>query len=257
MFLDDDIVVAPDNVRRHLAVRAEHASYRDCIVSGHSEFPADLRATLEQSPLGRFRLWMEDVSKTEEARKWGAEGRIMPFGVPTQNLSIGSAFFHELGGFDESFPSIGAEDQDLCWRARRVGCAIVHDYDIRVIHNDQHRDLRALCRREQRGAVGVVCLTRKHADFPKPAAIELNGLVRCHDSPRLIVRKLVRGGLSRRVPLLIAHRIVRGVEAARPGGGWPLEYLYRAVTGLYVFRGIRQGLKLTSREPWDPAIREI
>ena len=62
----------------------------------------------------------------------------------------------------------------------------------------------------------------------------------------LVVRKLSRAFLSRRVPLALAHRLVRLVERARPNGGWPLEFLYRAVGGLYVFRGVRRGLRLTS-----------
>src|SRR5437660_2634257 len=40
MFVDDDIVVAPDNLTRHLAVREQ---YGECIVAGHSEFDPDLR----------------------------------------------------------------------------------------------------------------------------------------------------------------------------------------------------------------------
>ena len=251
MFLDDDIIVARDNVHRHLAVRAKYSRHPDCIVGGHSEFAEDIRAELDRSPFGRFRLWMEDYSKADQARTWGSRGQIQPFGVATQNLSIGRRFFWDLEGFDEQFPSIGAEDQDLCWRARRAGCAIVHDYDIRLIHNDQHRDLRAICRREENGAVGIVCLARKHPDFPQPSTIELNGPLRRNDSPRLALRKLVRATLTRPIPLALAHRVVRGVELVRPNGGWPLEYLYRALTGLYVFRGVRRGLQLTGSTAWS------
>jgi glycosyltransferase involved in cell wall biosynthesis len=246
MFLDDDIIVGPDNVRRHLTVRAEYRQFPESIVGGHPEFDPDVRAALERSPFGRFRLSMEDYAKTDHAQRWGSEGQIQPFGVATANMSISRTFFWGLGGFDEKFPSIGAEDQDLCWRARRAGCAIVHDYSIRVIHNDQHRDLAAICRREENNASGMVYFVRKNPDFPQPSTIEVNGPVRREDPPRLVVRKLVRATLSRALPLALAHRLVRAVEFVRPNGGWPLEFLYRALTGLYVFRGVRKGLRITA-----------
>jgi hypothetical protein len=238
-------------VQRHLAL---HVEYGQSIIAGHSEFAPELRATLGRSAFGRFRLWAEDVAKQDHATRWGSSGRIRPPSAPTQNLSISRQLFWKLGGFDERFP-VGAEDQDLCSRARAAGCAIVQDYDIRVIHNDQHRDLMALCTREERGAIGLVCFARKHPDCPIAPAISMNGPLRRSDPPRIVVRKLVRGALSQRASLWVGHRVVRGIELLRPGGGWPLDFLYRALTGLYVFRGVRRGVQLTAHAEWEPAHR--
>jgi GT2 family glycosyltransferase len=251
VFVDDDIVVSPDNVRRHLATRSE---YGDCIVSGDASFAVDLRSLLESSPFGRFRLWVEDFSKTHHAVSWGSQGRIHPLTVPTGNISIPRDVFSSLGGFDERFP-VGAEDQDLCLRARAAGCAIVHDYDIRVVHNDQHRDLLALCRREERGAIGLVCLARKHPDIPAPPSLALNGPLQATDSPGVVTRKLVRAALSRPRSLWLGYRIVKAVERVRPEGGWPLDLLYRGLTGLYVFRGVRRGFQVTDGTGWKQAHR--
>jgi GT2 family glycosyltransferase len=248
IFVDDDIIVGADNVKRHLAVRD---LYGECVVAGHSEFDPKMREDLLRSPFGRFRLWSEDLVQTEEAARWGTQGRIQVLTVDTNNMSISRRLFWEIGGFDERFP-VGAEDQDLCWRARAVGAAIVRDHRIRVVHNDQHDNLCALCHREERGAIGIVYLSRKHPDFPAPLALHLNGPLRPTDPPRLVARKIVRGVLTRPAALMLAHRAVHAVELLRPNGGWPLEYLYRAVTGLYVFRGIRRGLRLTAGERWAP-----
>ena len=249
IFVDDDIAVRTDNIRRHLAVRE---LYAECVVAGHSEFDPGLREQLVGSPLGRFRLWCEDVVQTYEAGRWGNQGRIEVPTVDTQNLSIRQSLFWRIDGFDERFP-VGAEDQDLCWRAGAAGAVVVRDHDIRVVHNDQHRDLFSLCQREERGAIGIVYLARKHPDFPPPTSLKLNGPLQRADSPRLAVRKILRSAMTRPIALAAAHRLVRAVEIARPRGGWPLEYLYRAITGLYVFRGTRQGLRLTRGQTWGPA----
>lgn len=251
MFVDDDIVVASDNVRQHLVVREV---FGDCIVSGHPEFDPEVRAALARTPFGRYRLFTDEVAMAELASQWGGAGRIQPPTVATQNITIRLETFMRLGGFDERFP-VGAEDQDLCWRAREIGCAIVYDYDIRVIHNDQHRNLLSLCRREERGAIGAVCLARKHPELPTPSALAINGPLRRGDRPRVVVRKLVRSVLSQPAALEAARELVRVAEAVRPNGGWPLEWLYRSVTGLYVFRGVRRGYQITAQRPWLPAHR--
>jgi GT2 family glycosyltransferase len=250
MFVDDDIVVGKDNLRRHEAI---HASHERCVVSGHWEYEPELRRKLESSPLGRWRLSYEDLYNKPNLLDGDAgRGQVHPRTLTSQNLSFKADAFWSLGGFDERFP-VGAEDQDLTWRAARAGQLLVYDYDIRIIHNDQHADLAALCRRQERGAVGTVYFARKNPDSPDFPMVTLNGPVRRGDSARVIARKLSRDVLSRRIPLALLHRAVRAVEVARANGGWPLESMYRAIGGLYVFRGTRRGLGLTSGDVWPHA----
>ena len=250
MFVDDDIVVGKNNLRQHVAI---HEAHEQCVVSGHWEYEPDLRRQLESSSLGRWRLRYEDLYNRPSGVDGDAgHGQVHAKTLTSQNLSFKAESFWSLGGFDERFP-VGAEDQDLTWRARRAGHLLVYDYDIRIIHNDQHSDLLALCRRQERGAIGAVYFSRKNSDVPAFPMVTLNGPVRREDSLRLVLRKLSRSLLSRRVPLALAHALVTAVERARPNGGWPLESLYRAVGGLYVFRGTRRGLRLTSGDTWPPA----
>jgi GT2 family glycosyltransferase len=250
LFVDDDIVVGPSNLRRHEVV---HASHQRCLVAGHWEFDPELRRRLEASPLGRYRLHYEDLyNKPDGLAGDENRGQVHPRTLAASNLSIRARTFWSLDGFDERFP-VGAEDQDLSWRAARAGCLLVYDYDIRVIHNDQHADLVALCRRQERAAIGTVYFAQKNPEIPPVPMLATNGPLRRGDPPRLMLRKLSRAVLSRRVPLALARRVVRLVEMARPDGGWPLEVLYRAVGGLYVFRGVRRGLRLTSGTDWAPA----
>jgi hypothetical protein len=177
------------------------------------------------------------------------EARVHPLTLAAGNLSVRREVFWSLGGFDERFP-VAAEDQDLTWRARRAGCTLVYAYDIPVVHNDQHADLLALCRRQERAAAGMVYFARKNPDAPELPLLELNGPLRPGDSLRLMARKLFRTALSARAPLAMAQMLVSGVEALRPNGAWPLEFLYDAIGGLYVFRGVRRGFRLTSGAAW-------
>lgn len=252
LFIDDDIVVGRDTLDRHQAIHAEHER---CLVSGHWEFDPELRSALERTPLGRFRLEREDAYNHPHGVPVREQsGRVHPLTLAAGNLSIRRDVFWALDGFDESFP-VGAEDQDLSWRARKAGCTLIYDYAIRVIHNDQHTDLEALCRRQERSATGAVYFARKHADAPASAMVTLNAPLSRSDPPRLILRKLFRSVLSRGPVLAVVRRLVKLVESVRAGGGWPLESLYNATSGLYVFRGVRRGFRLTSREPWTPGHR--
>ena len=249
LFVDDDIVVAPSNLRQHQAI---HATHDRCLVSGCWEFDPDLRRRLEASPLGRFRLAYEDRFNKPDGVEDGTTGQVSARTLSAANLSVKADVFRSLGGFDERFP-VGAEDQDLSWRAAEAGCALIYDFDIRVIHNDQHADLIALCNRLERGAAGTVYFARKHPDAGTPAMLDVNGPVRNGDPVRVVVRKASRDALSRRIPLVLAHQLVRLVERVRPNGGPPLDFLYRAVGGLHVFRGVRRGLRLTEGDDWASA----
>jgi GT2 family glycosyltransferase len=250
MFVDDDIVVGKDNLRQHQAI---HFANGRCLVSGHWEFDLGLRARLEDTALGRYRLAYEDLyNRPHGVTAPSHVHRVHPLTLAAANLSVRRDVFWSLDGFDERFP-VGAEDQDLTWRARRAGCTLVYDHDIRVIHNDQHSDLVALCRRQERAAIGIVYFVGKNPDALPVPMLDLNGRLRRSDSPRLIARKISRAALSRSVPLRLVHWLVEGVERLRPNGGWPLEFLYHALGGLYVFRGVRRGLGLTARARWPSA----
>jgi GT2 family glycosyltransferase len=151
MFVDDDIVVGDQNLRQHESI---HSETPRCLVSGHWEFDPQLRTRLESTALGRYRLRYEDrYNKPDGVTATRERGRINPLTLAAANLSIRRDAFRALRGFDERFP-VGAEDQDLTWRARRAGFSLVYDYDIQVIHNDQHADLQSLCRRQGRAATG-------------------------------------------------------------------------------------------------------
>lgn len=250
LFVDDDVVVNRANLGQH---EHHHRVHEPCVVSGHWEFDPMVRTVLQSTALGRYRLRYEDKYNKPNGIIEGANGgAVQPLMLAASNLSVARDRFWLLDGFDERFP-VGAEDWDLTWRARRTGCSLIYDHDIHVVHNDQHRELIALCQRLERAAVGTVYFAKKNTDAPRAAMLDLNGPIQRGDSARLVIRKLTRSLLSESVPLTLAGHIVRLAEKVMPEGGKTLDWLYTALGGLYVFRGVRRGLELTATASWPSA----
>ena len=238
IFVDDDIVVEPSHVRDHLAARTTHG---DPLVNGHWEFPDDLAEAMARTPFGRFRREVEQWVKDGIAAEPLADGCTSPVTVTACNLGIRRELFWDLGGFDESFPYAGCEDQELSHRAVRAGCRLVYDRRIRLVHNDRRLDLHQFCQRQQRGACSAVYLARRHPEeyAGRPLMAE-NGPLRRSDPRRIFVKKLVKQALTWPPSLATVHAGVRALELAAPGSRL-LQRLYWSVCGLYIFLGVREG----------------
>ena len=63
----------------------------------------------------------------------------------TSNLALPTRSFHDIGGFDVSFPLAAAEDRDLCDRWREAGLPMVYAEDA-VVHHAHALGLRSFCR---------------------------------------------------------------------------------------------------------------
>jgi GT2 family glycosyltransferase len=254
-FVDDDTVVEKSNLSQHEAIQRDGERL---LVYGHRELDSAVRAAWKATPFGRYRLAYEDRYNGPDGVGWlrAKGGRVYPLTLAAGHLSVRRNVFEALGGFDERFP-VGAEDQDFTWRARRAGCTLMYDYNICAFHNDQHRDLSELCHRVERAAVGTVYFSYRNPDAPRPSMLDLNGPIQRGDSPRLLARKLTRSVLSQRFSLLLVERLVRLGEKVMPRGGSLLEWLYNALDGLYVFRGVRRGLRMTSEVSLPPAHQRL
>lgn len=239
-FNDDDIVVEPDMVRQHLAVRAE---YPNALVNGHWEFAPALAASLAETPFGRYRMQTESWVKTAVGMtplkgNWSA-----PTGVTACNLGIRRDDFRRLGGFDEAFPHAGCEDQEFSLRAAAAGFSFVYSRDIRLWHNDHRMTLRQFGERQRRGAITAALLAVKHPELAADRPlIRENAPIGRGDGPRLALKKIAKQILAARPSLAVLLGATAAIERA-----WPrsplLPRLYWTVYGLYIFRGVREGLR--------------
>jgi GT2 family glycosyltransferase len=239
IFLDDDIIVFPDHVTRHLQAREAHG---DCLVNGHWEFSPQTRAALEQTPFGRYRIEIEDWVKGGIDKLPLPDGRLAPAEVTAANLSVSAGMFRSLAGFDQSFPFAGCEDQEFSYRARQAGCAFVYDPGIRLLHNDGRVSLEQFGERQRRGAITAVHLAARHpADYVRRPLLLENGPLTRRDPPRRLLKKAIKHAYATAPGFAAASALARVLERLAPGSGL-LRRVYTMTLGAYIFRGIQDGL---------------
>lgn len=240
IFVDDDIVAEPDMIRRQV-LRLQQ--FRPCLVNGTWDFPQEMVDDLGKTPFGRFRL---------EIEKWRRKQTLKPLiencfeahAAAAYNLGVFREDFQKVGGFDETFPNASAEDLDFSLRASSMGFLCVHDFDLRLLHNDRRVTFADYCARLRRGATAEAILARKYDDYSafRGRILDENGPIRRGDRPRLVAKKIVKKLLSSPPALRAVHSLTRAIERL-----WPrsplLPRMYWSVFGLYIYAGVHEGLR--------------
>jgi len=244
VFCDDDVVVSPDHVRRHLDA---HRYFERALVNGISSLPAQTLAEFESTPFGRYRLELERSYEVEADTHPLGEGRFASSLLSARNLSIRRDLFWEIGGFDEGFPWAGAEDQDLSLRAERAGCTLVRDHNIRILHNEQILSVSQFCTREERSAETMVVLCGKYPDETRRRALfRENSYFTLGDGAKLSIKKALKSVFARSPALAMLDRVAPLIEHS-PVPEAALHRIYRGLVGLHIFRGVRRGLQKRSQ----------
>jgi GT2 family glycosyltransferase len=234
VLLSDDLLVPEGFIQVHVELLAEHPGA--WVVGGFRQLDS-----LTDTPFGRYLdLLEQDFDRQRRVERVGTQ--LWRLEWPTaRNLSMPRADLERLGLFDERFRN-ACEDQDLAQRAAAAGIRFLYTDRIDCLHNDQHADLRRYCRLQQRGAVDTVRLCRKYPAVHGEAPIAReNGPLARRDPPSVAAKKAVKLMLARPIPTGLIERLVAVMERARAPDRL-LFRLYRALIGLYIFRGWRQGL---------------
>jgi glycosyltransferase involved in cell wall biosynthesis len=244
IFLDDDMLVEPTHVEQHLAT---HEAFDNCIVNGHWEFAPEIEKALADTPFGRFRIWVESWVKDGIAKQQLDATRLSVEGVTACNLSIYRDDFWKVGGFDETFPYAGYEDQEFSFRASQGSYRFIYDTELRLLHNDRRMTLAQFGRRQAQGAMTAVLLAAKHpARYADVPLIRENSPVARGDGFRLGAKKMVKLILSTPPALRLVHAVIAVWERVWPSGPG-LHRAYWATCGLYIYRGVRTGLAQLDR----------
>jgi GT2 family glycosyltransferase len=220
VFLDDDVVPAPDLLARHLRW---HAGGEPVAVLGDYHVVRSARPSLYELTVW---AWWEDLFFRRSR-----PGRLPAYrDVCTGNLSVRRDDFLAVGGFDTAFRGYGGEDYDLGYRLLRRGVRLVADPSATAAHHHVTRPAQVLRQMRQEGA-NDVRLGRKH-----PALRRGLRLMRRTPDVRLAMQLPalcdVALGLGRGLLVLYERAGLRG--RWRRLFGWLRHYAY--------WQGVRDGL---------------
>jgi GT2 family glycosyltransferase len=235
ILLDDDVLIEPSHVRRHLELRQR---YGDCVSGGDLRLSQEVVEALQPTPFGRFRVALERRYRSgEPGEPLDAERRQVPM-LASCDLAIARERFLALGGFDERFPYAGVEDRELSMRMRGAGLRLIRDDSIRLAHNDRRLTLEQFCAREERSAATVAVLARIHPEAARGRTFAaVNGPVSRADRPGLVARKLVKRALVVPPVTAVAFWVVHAISRVAPDR--MLIPLYEALIGAHIQRGFR------------------
>lgn len=240
VFLDDDMSVREDFVRRH---HDAQALWPGALVTAPGRLPDQMRAV----PFGRFRRTVDDG--TVPAKGWVTT----PNFCTAQNMSIPVCTFKRLGGFDLGL-SCG-EDQDLALRHSARGGRIAFFPEAEAVHRDWAVDIRSYCRRTEWGSEHLIPFCLRYSDRPDNAErARINGSLDWGREPLpRNLRRLAKSLLAAR-PMIATLFLVTNALEQHWAQEAILDRLYRLLLGAHIFRGYRRGLRVAARPTLPDAI---
>jgi len=231
VFVDNDILVEKDFLRRHLAALAAHPG---AWIVGRIVSLPELKAT----PFGRFRIAMtEDFQGSRDERDIDS--------LTAANLSLPGADFRTLHGFDERFEIASCEDADLALRARGSGIRLRYVPGIVGTHLDWADTLERFCERQRLYSISDVVMFQKHGDASPRATLVRENAPAPHASGHG-ARRTVRSFFSRELPRRALESLVHIADRTIPDSA-PLHALYRLAIGASIYRGVHQGFARSSK----------
>ena len=184
LFVDDDVVAAPDLLSRHLALH-QATDDEQLAVLGRVDWHPDLRVT-------PFMRWLDRSGLQFAYDTWLQEGPIVPpyAAFYTANLSLHRRLLEAVGGFDERFPFPAYEDMELAHRLTARGLRMVYRPEALAWHA-RPIDLPTFRRRMAMVSASAALLREAAPDFPLEDDHLLHHDRRRRERWRLAVRAFV------------------------------------------------------------------
>jgi GT2 family glycosyltransferase len=229
LFVDDDITVGSDFLSRHLN---GHRRWPGALIVGSVALP-DEEMT---KPFVRFRKRLEQngIPLSEGPTP-------IPNFCTAANMSITRDDFQSVRGFDCAI--ISSEDQDFAFRHRHRGGAIVFLPKAVAIHRDTALTIRTYCRRVEWGSRQLIPFCRRYPEWQDNIEREIvNGAQQWGGEPvTQSLHKSAKIAMYMRPCREIMFLLAALLERIAPNGK-VLDSLYRALMGVHIFRGYRQGM---------------
>jgi len=232
IFIDNDMLVQPDFVRRHVAsLRSNPGTW----TVGRVVHPPELRRT----PFGRYRDDLHEAFYRAHPPDTPSETQ----GITTQNLSLPASDFHRLGGFDETITIASCEDMLLGIAARASGIRTLYHPAIVGVHNDWAVDLASFCRRQQLYSVSDVLLWNRLLDrSPRAELVRANtDLGRGEGRTAGALKRGLKRSLGTAASAVCLRGVVRVAELVAPDTRL-CRTLYNAAVAAAIYKGVQEGV---------------
>ncbi len=149
LFIDDDLIAGPELVKAHFELSAT-----DAVVIGYAKPQLPQKTCLVQLNAAK---WWED--RFRQMRLPGYRFSYLDFF--SCNVSVPTAMFHQVGGFDTGFTKPGIEDYELGARLINAGARFCYAHHA-IGHHLEITDLRVRARRIWIEGTATVQLCRCH-----------------------------------------------------------------------------------------------
>lgn len=233
IFIDNDILVPADFIRRHAETLQAHPN---CWFIGRVVNPPELRETA----FGRYRDDLHESYFRDLPTESLADYKV----ATGQNWAMRREQFFSAGGFDESYAIASCEDSELALRARGKGFRTMFNPQSIVVHNDWAIDLYSFCRRQEMYSVSSVLLWKKYGEgsFQKEIVEENSPINFREDSLELIGKKTAKVILASPPGKSLTQLACCAIERVAPDTKLSHK-AYRTAVALAMFRGVREGFR--------------
>lgn len=209
LFVDDDIIPAPDLVAQHAAWHREHPEPNMAAV-GQLVWAPELRPT-------PFMEWLGIDGIRFKSGK-AASGRALPFtSIIFGHTSVKSDFLRDNGIFDEDFRTYGCEDSELAYRLVKKGFQAFY-LPGAVGYHYKRVSFQEACRHQEKKAEARKVYLTKEAGIEQ-ARIEQEWFGSRKNKVRALVARSLIVFLLPLKPLLDSH-------IPLPSGVYKLFYFY-------------------------------
>lgn len=240
IFIDNDILTAPDFLQRHCE-RLE-ANRNSWFVGQVINLPEQ-----EATVFGKYRKSLFPEVSADA-------GLTQTDGITGQTTSMRRADFEKLGGFDENFNVASGEDKELAMRAMESGIKIYYDPAIVVFHNDwAGSSIADFCRRQRIYTQTEPFFWRKYGDkAPRLEMVKKNLPPRLKDDGlKLFVWKNFKKVLASDAGQAAIVGVCEKTEKVLPDTS-VLWRLYRLAIAGAIYRGFQEGLAVQAESPANP-----
>jgi GT2 family glycosyltransferase len=230
LFMDNDIIAAPDLLSRHYRRLTENPG---CWIVGQFPNKPDQEATI----FGRYQRHLYPLARAKSLVETNA--------ITGAGTSMPREDFEQLGGFDMNFFAASGEDRELAMRAIASGIRILYDPSIVAIHNDwAGTSIRDYCRRQRIYTQTEPIFAAKYGDKnPRAEMARKNSpLTVREDGLKLTLSKLGKWGAGSRIGQALLIGLCEVLERVIPDTRL-LWSCYRTAIAGAIYKGYQEGLE--------------